>query len=205
MKTFLLFPLLLAALAFPAWADEAAPKEVTVINKVQGGVEGINNDTFSGGDGTGSALVRLKVIQLQLHKQGYGLTAEGKMENKRLAQDAKVVLGQVIYFTLFVDNLTDAELYDIAMQDQLDETAFAYLPGTLEMATTAAKVEAQDKDFTTRLSDDIDSDIAHITEASEVQPGKDLIRVGRSSGANNGVLSIPPGKRLTVRFKVQVQ
>jgi hypothetical protein len=204
MQKYFLLPLLLG-LAFPAWADDTAPKEVTVINKVQGGVEGINNDTFSGGDGTGSALVRLRVIQLQLNKQGYGLTAEGKMENKRLAQDAKVVLGQVIYFTLFVDNLTDAELYDVAMQDQLDETAFAYIPGSLEMATTSAKVEAQDKDFTTRLTDDIDADIAHITEASDVQPGKDLVRVGRSSGSNNGILSIAPGKRLTVRFKVQVQ
>lgn len=187
---------------WPGFAQEKA-EEVTVINRVLGGIEGINNDTFSGGDGTGSGKIQLKVIRLRLHKQSHGLTDQGKMHSEPLKNDARVVLGQTLYFTLFVDNLTDAALYDLHLQDVLDEKAFAYIPNTLAMAITEAGRLAQDSDFKQSLSDAEDSDIAAIADLLGEVEGPETIRIG-SIDEKNGVVTLAPGKRLTIRFQVQV-
>lgn len=184
------------------FAQEKA-EEVTVVNRVLGGIEGINNDTFSGGDGTGSGRIQLKVIRLRLHKQSHGLTDQGKMNSEPLKNDARVVLGQTLYFTLFVDNLTDAELYDLHLQDVLDEKAFAYIPGTLALAITEAGRTAQENDFQQSLSDAEDSDIAAIADLLTEVEGPETLRIGHIE-QKNGLVTLAPGKRLTVRFQVQV-
>lgn len=188
--------------SWPGFAQEKA-EEVTVVNRVLGGIEGINNDTFSGGDGTGTGKIQLKVIRLRLHKQSHGLTEQGKMNSEPLKDDARVVLGQTLYFTLFVDNLTDAALYDLHLQDILDEKAFAYMPGTLAMAITEAGRTAQEADFQQTLSDAEDSDIAAIADLLSEVEGPETLRIG-SIEQKNGLVTLAPGKRLTIRFQVQV-
>lgn len=200
---FLLISAILS-LQTPVFAQQqTAPEETTVINRVKGGVEGIDNDTFSGGDGTGSAVIQLKVIKLRLHKSTYGLTSEGKMNDEALAQNARVVIGQYVYFTLHLENLTDAELYDIHLRDELDEQAFVYVPNSMAMALTDAGRPAREGDFSTSLSDVEDSDIAGIGDLNTAVVGPETLIVGRSE-AKNALVSLAPGKRLTIRFKVQV-
>ena len=46
-----------------------------------------------------------------------------------------MLAGQEIYFVLYVDNVTDYPVGDIDITDQLDESAFTYIPGSLETAT----------------------------------------------------------------------
>lgn len=189
--------------SWPGFAQEQTAEEVTVTNRVMGGIEGLNNDTFSGGDGTGTGKIQLKVIRLRLHKQSHGLTEQGTMNSEPLKNDARVVLGQTLYFTLFVDNLTDAALYDLHLEDVLDEKAFAYIPGSLAMALTDAGRTAQEADFKQSLSDAEDSDIAAIADLLNDVEGPETLRIG-SIDQKNGLVTLAPGKRLTIRFQVQV-
>lgn len=185
--------------------DTSKPREIVVENKVTGGLEGVNNDTLDGGDGTGSALVKLKVIQLQLHKRSHSVTSEGKMDAKPLPMEAKVVLGQLIYFTLYIDNLTDAELFDANMVDQLDEAAFVYVANSLELAVTEAKTPAKEDDFKVRITEDRDEDPGFMSDTPGSPAGRNFLFIGQAQNQQNSRISIPAGKRLTIRFKVQVQ
>ena len=96
------------------------------VNSVTGGIGGIDNGTLRGGDGTGSAQITLNVSGLTLVKQARDLTGNVLPDN------TDVVSGQEIYFVLYVDNPTTFAAGDLRIIDQLNETEFTYLPGSLE-------------------------------------------------------------------------
>jgi uncharacterized repeat protein (TIGR01451 family) len=55
-----------------------------------------------------------------------------------LPDQALVAPGQEIYFLLYVDNPTNVAAGDVRISDVLDETQFAYVPGTLEQNFVAS-------------------------------------------------------------------
>lgn len=204
-KKFLKLIIYLLACVFML-SSTAYAADVIVTNSVLGGLEGINNDTLEGGDGAGSALVRLRVIFLSLNKQAHSLEgATEKMAIDPLPTDAKIVTGQRVYFTLHVDNPTVADLYKLTMQDKLDESAFEYVEGSMQMAITDVGVVPKEEDFKTNLTDNTDSDVASFSETSGSPKGKDLFTLGEIPNQKNALVSVQPGKRLTVRFKVIVK
>jgi len=196
----------LLAFVFILSCTPAYAAEVIVTNSVLGGLEGVNNDTLEGGDGAGSALVRLRVIFLSLNKQAHSLDgATEKMTADPLPNDAKIVTGQRLFFTLHVDNPTVADLYKLTMQDKLDESAFEYVEGSMQMATTEAGTPAKEDDFKTNLTDNIDSDVASFADIQNSPKGRDLFTLGEIPNQKNAIVSVQPGKRLTIRFKVIVK
>ncbi|PLY06324.1 MAG: hypothetical protein C0624_04390 [Desulfuromonas sp.] len=169
------------------------------VNAALGGVGGINNGTLLGGDGTGDARVTLNVTDLALVKQARDLAGT------LLPDNATVVPGQEVYFVLLVDNVSDAEAEEIRITDQLNESEFTYVAGSLETVEILNSL-----DFWTGpwapLPDDISGaagDIASTLDSGG-PPGRDRITIGDVPGQANQPLEIPSGTIRAVRFRVTV-
>lgn len=195
LKALCSLALLAAALA---WSPELVR---AATNSVQAGVCGVNNDTLTGGDGTGSAQITVNPVGLALVKQARDLTGTV------LSNGATVTQGNVIYFLLYVSNPTPYPAGDIRISDLLNETDFSYLPGSLETTVVpSAATNAQIWNGAwTPLSDDLGApdDIASITDSGG-PPGRDKLTVGAVAGQANRSLNIPAASLQAVRFRVRV-
>ena len=187
-----LVALLTAALAF-------SPPTHAATNAVRGGIGGIDNGTLVGGDGSGNAQVTLNVTDLALVKQARDTTGQV------LAPGALTAVGQDVWFVLYVDNPTIATAEDVRIDDVLDEVAFAYATGSLEMAVLAsgATDAATWAAAWTPLTDNSADDAASALDTGGA-PGPDRVTLGAVTGQANPVLAIPPGTRLALRFRVRV-
>jgi hypothetical protein len=171
-------------------------------NAVRGGIGGIANGTLAGGDGSGTALVVLNVVDLALVKQARdpaGLV---------LPSGGSVVAGSELWFVLYVDNPTLLPADSLQLSDALDETAFTYVPGSLAWTTLAAGSSdaATWASAWTPLSDDVGApdDIASILDTGGPS-GRDRLTVGAVKGQANRVVSIPAQTRFAVRFRARVR
>ena len=189
--------------AFLAWAViSLSPCAVAADNAAKGGIGGIDNGTMQYGDGSGQARISLFSVDLALVKQARDLTGSV------LPDAAPVSPGQDLWFVLYVDNPTPAAATDVRINDQLDETAFAYLPGSLEKTTVPSGTTDADlwASSWTPLSDPMG---APDDEGSAIDtggpPGIDRVTVGAVSGQPNAVSDLPPGSRVAVRFRVRVK
>ena len=187
--------LALAVIAF-------APCALAADNAATGGIGGIDNGTLQYGDGSGQARISLFSVDLALVKQARDLSGNV------LPDAAPVSPGQDLWFVLSVDNPTSAAATDVRLNDQLDEAAFAYLPGTLEQTvvpsgTSDAGLWAASW---TPLSDALG---APDDEASALDTGGpagvDRISVGAVSGQPNAGVDLPAGSRIAVRLGVRVK
>ena len=102
------------------------------VNSATGGIEGINNGTLVGGDGSGPAQIAINSVQLALAKEARDLAGN-------VLTPATVVMPhQEIYFVLYVDNITDFDAYRLTIEDAIDETQFTYVANSVEATTVAS-------------------------------------------------------------------
>lgn len=171
------------------------------VNRAVGGIGGTNNGTLQGGDGTGQALVILNVVDLALEKQARD-PAGGV-----LPPGSPVTAGSEVWFVLYVDNPTQAPADSLQIIDALDESAFAYIPGTL--AVTMIPAGSSDVAMWNApwspLTDapGAPDDVGSVVD-SRGPPGPDHVAIGAAPGQVNRVAAIPPQTRLAVRFRVRV-
>lgn len=190
---------LASLLAGVLWSVPLSTQAAT--NAAQGGIGGINNGTLIGGDGTGSAQVTLNVVDLALVKQARD--PAGTV----LPAGAPVVAGQDVWFLLYVDNPTSAPADSLEISDALDESAFTYVPGTLQITTLAAGASdaATWSAAWTPLSDALNGpdDAGAFTDAGG-PAGLDLLTIGTVPSQTNLAVTLPALSRLAVRFRARV-
>jgi len=170
-------------------------------NAATGGVGGINNGTLLGGDGTGDARVSLFSVDLGLVKRARAL------DGTVLPDLAQVNPGQEIYFTISVDNPTDAPVTDVRMTDLLDESQFAYVPGTMQevLVASGANDAAVWSGSWNPLTDPVGppDDVASITNSGG-PPGPDRLTLGSETPQINQPLTVPARGLRAIRFRVRV-
>lgn len=168
-------------------------------NAVLGGIGGFNNGTLAGGDGTGRAQFTVNVVNLALVKEARDLAGQ------LLPSGAGVAVGQTIYFVLLVDNPTDAD--DMFITDSLDETSFAYIPGSLEftIVPTGTSVLGLWSADWTGLTDAVGApdDMASAVDSGG-GPQADRIAIGALVGQTNLPAQTPASSTYAVRFRVWV-
>ena len=172
-------------------------------NAVLGGINGINNGTLSGGDGTGTGRVDLIAVDLALIKQ-----ARDPLTGAVLADGTNVSSGQVVTFVLFVDNITSYPASDIRLRDQINEAEFTYLTGSFE--TTEVPSGSTDTDIWNgtwaSISEPQDVDFAAALNTSGVtNPEPDLLTFGAELSQPNPQLDIPATTLRAIRFQVEVK
>lgn len=171
------------------------------VNSATGGIDGINNGTLTGGDGTGTARIELISVQLALIKEARDLPGTV------LAANANVVPGQEIYFVLYVDNITDFLAPQFTIEDALNETQFTYVPNSLETTTVASGSNAAARwaGSWTPLTDAVGGpdDEASILDTGG-PPGLDHLAIGDVTGQVNQPLQIPAQTQWAIRFRVTV-
>jgi uncharacterized repeat protein (TIGR01451 family) len=170
-------------------------------NFATGGREGINNGTFVGGDGTGTARIEINSVQLALVKEARDLAGTV------LAANADVNPGQEIYFVIYVDNITDFAAYHLTIQDAIDESQFTYIADSLETTSVASGADAATRwvgPWTPR-TDALGGpdDEASILDTGG-PPDADLLTVGDVTGQANLFLQIPAQTQWAIRFRVRV-
>lgn len=177
------------------------PSVMAATNAVTGGINGINNGTLSGGDGTGTARIVLNVSGFALVKQARDLAGNVLPDN------SDVVSGQEIYFVLYVDNTTPFTANDLRITDQLNESEFTYVPDSIEMTVvpTGSGDAAVWSGTWTAVSDNLGGpdDTASI-ENTGGPPGRDRLTAGSVPGQVNQVLDIPGSSIRAIRFRVMV-
>ena len=170
-------------------------------NSALGGIDGIDNGTLIGGDGTGTAQIELISAQLALVKEARDLAGNV------LAAGANVVQNQEIYFVLYVDNITDFTAYGITIEDLIDEAQFTYLPNSLETTTVVSGSNAAVRwaGIWTPLSDALGApdDEASVLDSGG-PAGPDRLTVGEVTGQVNLPLQIPAQMQWAIRFRVTV-
>lgn len=170
-------------------------------NSATGGIGGINNGTFIGGDGTGTARVEINSVRLALVKQARDLTGAV------LADGSDVVAGQIIYFVLYVDNPSAYPAESIQLSDLIDESQFTYVPNSIETTTVAAGSDdlAIWSGSWTSLSDAVGApdDTASITDSGG-NPVPDRLTAGTTPGQANQPLAVPGNTLRAIRFRVTV-
>jgi uncharacterized repeat protein (TIGR01451 family) len=177
------------------------PSAEAATNAVRAGIGGLDNGTLAGGDGTGSGRITLNATGLRLVKQAR------RLDGTVLPQGATVDAGQELVFVLLVENPTDVPAEDVRLVDALDETAFAYVAGTLETAEVASG--ADDAAIWTAawsvLTDALGSpdDEASVLDTGGPS-GADRIVVGAESGQASRPVDVPAGAVRAVRFRVRV-
>jgi len=171
------------------------------INSATGGINGIDNGTLVGGDGTGTAQFEINSVQLALIKEARDLTGAV------LVPGADVRPNQEIYFVLYVDNLTDYLAYRFMIEDAIDENQFTYIPDSLEMTTVASGSSAAARwaGTWTSLTDALGGpdDEASVLDTGG-PPGLDHLAVGEVTGQVNQLLQIPARTQWAIRFRVTV-
>lgn len=178
------------------------PEVLAATNRAMAGIGGINNGTITGGDGTGAAEITLNTVQLTLVKQARDLAGSV------IPDGADVPSNSTIYFVLYVDNTTDAEAFNVRMNDQLNESWFLYQAGSLQ----TTEVPSGSNDATiwngpwSPLLDPQDADVCSALNTSGVtNPEPDLITCGSDSSQPNPRLPVPAGTLKAIRFQVEVQ
>jgi hypothetical protein len=171
------------------------------VNSAMGGINGINNGTLIGGDGTGTAQIEINSVQLALVKEARDLAGNV------LAPGADVTPNQEIYFVLYVDNITDFLAYRFTIEDAIDETQFTYIPNSLETTAVAsgANAAARWAGIWTPLTDAVGGpdDEASIVDTGG-PPGADNVAIGEVAGQVNAPLQIPAQTQWAIRFRVTV-
>ncbi|GMR17319.1 MAG: hypothetical protein BMS9Abin32_398 [Gammaproteobacteria bacterium] len=171
------------------------------VNAATGGINGIDNGTLVGGDGSGTARIEINSVQLALAKEARDLAGTV------LAADADVAPGQEIYFLLYIDNITDYAAHRLTIQDALDEAQFTYIPDSLETANVASGADAATRwaGPWTPLTDSLGApdDEASITDSGG-PPGPDRITAGDVAVQSNLPLVIPARTQWAIRFRVRV-
>lgn len=170
-------------------------------NSATGGMGGLNNGTFIGGDGTGTAQIEINSVQLALVKEARDLAGTV------LAANADVNPGQEIYFVLYIDNITDVAAYRLTIQDAIDETQFTAVADSLETTSVVSGADAATRwaGFWTPLTDALGGpdDEASILDTGG-PTGPDLLTVGDVPGQANLFLQIPAQTQWAIRFRVRV-
>ena len=170
-------------------------------NSATGGINGINNGTMIGGDGTGTAQIEINSVQLALVKEARDLAGNV------LAPGANVARNQDIYFVLYVDNITDFLAYRFTIEDAIDETQFTYVPDSLETTTvvSGANAAARWAGIWTALTDTLGGpdDEASVLDTGG-PAGLDHLAVGDVIGQVNLPLQIPAQTQWAIRFRVTV-
>ena len=171
------------------------------VNSATGGINGINNGTFIGGDGTGTAQIEINSVQLALVKEARDLAGTV------LAPGANVAPSQEIYFVLYVDNITDFLAYRFSIEDAIDETQFTYIPNSLETTTvvSGSNAAARWAGIWTPLTDAVGGpdDEASVMDTGG-PAGLDHVAVGEVTGQVNLPLQIPAQTQWAIRFRVTV-
>ncbi len=170
-------------------------------NSALGGIDGINNGTIIGGDGTGTAQITLNSVQLALVKEARDLAGNV------LTAGANVAQNQDIYFVLYVDNITDFTADRMTIEDLIDETQFTYLANSLETTTvvSGSNAAARWAGIWTPLSDALGApdDEASVLDSGG-PAGLDRLTVGEVAGQVNQPLAIPAQTQWAIRFRVRV-
>jgi uncharacterized repeat protein (TIGR01451 family) len=125
-----------------------------------------------------------------------------------LATGANVTPGQTIYFVLTVDNITPFPANDIRITDQLDESAFTYVPNSMEttVVPTGSNNAAIWAGAWSSLTDTVGApdDIASITDSGG-PAGLDRLTAGAVVVQANQPLNISGNTLRAVRFRVTVK
>ena len=171
------------------------------VNSATGGINGIDNGTMIGGDGTGTAQFEVNSVQLSLVKEARDLAGTV------LAPGADVSPNQDIYFVLYVDNITDFLAYRFTIEDAIDETQFTYIPNSLETTTVAsgANDAARWAGIWTPLTDAVggpDDEASVLDTGGPV--GSDNVAIGEVAGQINLPLQISAQTQWAIRFRVTV-
>ena len=98
-------------------------------NVATGGIGGTDNGTLLGGDGSGAARFTINTVALSLIKQARDVAGVV------LADGADVYPSQELWFLIYVDNPTAFPTEDVHITDDLDESQFTYVAGSLEETT----------------------------------------------------------------------
>lgn len=170
-------------------------------NSATGGINGINNGTLVGGDGTGTAQIEINSVQLALVKEARDLAGTV------LPDGATVSPGQDIYFVLYVDNITDFLAYRFTIEDAINENEFTYIPNSLETTTVASGSNAAARwaGVWAPLTDALagPDDEASVLDTGG-PAGLDHVAVGEVIGQVNLPLQIPAQMQWAIRFRVTV-
>ncbi len=171
------------------------------VNSATGGIEGINNGTLVGGDGSGPAQIAINSVQLVLAKEARDLAGNV------LAPATVVMPNQEIYFVLYVDNITDFTAYRLTIEDAIDETQFTYVANSVEVTTVASGSNAAARwaGIWTPLSDALGApdDEASVLDSGG-PAGLDKLTAGEVAGQVNTPLAIPAQTLWAIRVRVRV-
>lgn len=178
-----------------------AEVQAGAMNAVQGGLGGIDNGTLAGGDGTGTARMTVNAATLGLVKEARD--AGGSI----LAAGAPVVAGAGLTFLIAVENPTPIAAADLRVLDLLDESAWSYVPGTLETARVPAGSSPAALWAATWSpeSDDLGGpdDGASILDSGG-PAGRDRLTLGAEATQPNLALAVPGDSLVAVRWRVVV-
>jgi uncharacterized repeat protein (TIGR01451 family) len=164
-----------------------------------------SNTAVDPGGGGASLLssgpITVNSVQLALVKQASDLAGT------ILATGANVAPGQTIYFVLSLDNTTAVPANDIRITDQLDESAFTYVPNSIEttVVPTGSNNAAIWAGVWSPVSDAVGApdDIASITDSGG-PAGPDRMTVGAVAVQANQTLNISGNTLRAIRFRVVV-
>ena len=170
-------------------------------NAATAGINGIDNGTVIGGDGTGTAQIEINSVQLALVKEARDLGGTV------LAPAADVAFDQEIYFVLYIDNVTDFLAYRLTIEDAVNETQFTYVPNSMESTNVASGSNAATlwDGVWTPLTDAVggaDNEASIVDSGGPA--GDDHISVGEVTGQINLPLQIPAQTQWAIRFRVRV-
>jgi hypothetical protein len=171
------------------------------VNSATGGINGLNNGTLVGGDGTGTAQIEINSVQLALVKEARDLNGAV------LSDGSDVLINQEIYFVLYVDNVTDFTANRMTIQDAIDETQFTYIADSMEVTSVATGSDeaARWAGTWTPVTDAVGGpdDEASVVDSGG-PPGLDRLTVGETAGQVNQPLAIPAQTQWAIRFRVRI-
>lgn len=131
-----------------------------------------------------------------------------------LTSPSSIAKGATFVFLIYVKNTSSSVMNDVRINDNLDETAFQYIDGSLfrTSAATPPADTATDKqifDSTasgtgTNLTEAVDGDVGSSADTGG-GADKDRITVGAVTGQTNAALNIPANTAFAIRFKVKVK
>jgi hypothetical protein len=192
---------LLALLTLTGWFIFGPAGALAAVNSATGGVDGIDNGTLVGGDGTGTAQFEINSVQLALVKEARDISGTV------LTAGADVVINQDIYFVLYVDNIADVTAFRMTVEDAIDQTQFTYVPDSMAVTNVASGSDAAARwaGVWTPVTDAVGApdDEASVTDSGG-SPGLDRLTVGETVGQINQPLAIPAYRQWAIRFRVTV-
>jgi len=170
-------------------------------NVATGGIGGVDNGTLLGGDGSGTARFTIDTVALSLVKQARDVGGVV------LPDGSDVYPGQEIWFVLHAENPTAFPADDVRLTDDLDESQFTYVAGSMEETL----VPSGSDDATiwagpwSPLSDQLGApdDAASFTDTGG-PAAPDRLTVGAEPGQVNQQVTLPAGSLRAIRFRVRV-